>query len=145
MRALDIWDGARSPWPRFISCRLGAHETAPGGLMALSVKLWGDLACFTMPEYKAERVSYPVMTPSAARGALEAIFWKPEFSWQVRAIQVLKPIRRLSTVRNEVNTKLSLVTAARWADHGRRYFAEEDRGQRHTLALRDVAYIVLAD
>ena len=56
---------------------------------SLTVKVWGDFACFTRPEMKAERVSYPVMTPSAARGILEAIFWKPEFSWIVRQIDVL--------------------------------------------------------
>jgi CRISPR-associated protein Cas5d len=58
----------------------------------LEVKLWGDLACFTRPEMKAERVSYSVITPSAARGVLEAIFWKPEFSWLIREIWVLNPI-----------------------------------------------------
>lgn len=52
-------------------------------LPALEVKVWGEFACFTRPEMKGERVSYSVMTPSAARGVLEAIFWKPEFSWQV--------------------------------------------------------------
>ena len=69
----------------------------------LEVKVWGSLACFTRPEMKAERVSYSVMTPSAARGVLEAIFWKPEFSWQVREIWVLQPIQHFSIVRNEVN------------------------------------------
>jgi len=63
----------------------------------LEVKVWGDFACFTRPEMKVERVSYEVMTPSAARGILEAIFWKPEFSWQVREIWVLNPIRHFST------------------------------------------------
>jgi len=58
----------------------------------LSVKVWGDWACFTRPEMKVERVSYEVMTPSAARGILEAIFWKPEFQWRIRAIHVLRPI-----------------------------------------------------
>jgi len=71
----------------------------------LAVRVWGDWACFTRPELKVERVSYPVMTPSAARGVLEAIFWKPEFSWQVREIWVLKPIRHFSIVRNEVGQR----------------------------------------
>jgi CRISPR-associated protein Cas5d len=75
-------------------------------LPALEVKVWGEFACFTRPEMKAERVSYSVMTPSAARGVLEAIFWKPEFSWQVREIWVLNPIRHFSILRNEVNHKL---------------------------------------
>ncbi len=58
----------------------------------VAVKVWGDYACFTRPEMKTERVSYPVMTPSAARGILEAIFWKPEFAWQVREIHVLSAV-----------------------------------------------------
>ena len=112
---------------------------------ALEVKVWGDLACFTRPEMKVERVSYDVMTPSAARGVLEAIFWKPEFSWQVREIWVLKPIRHFSILRNEVNNKAVVSTARGWADNGGGYFAEDDRAQRHTLALRDVAYLIKAD
>lgn len=112
---------------------------------ALEVKVWGDFACFTRPEMKVERVSYDVMTPSAARGVLEAIFWKPEFSWQVREIWVLKPIRHFSILRNEVNSKAVVSTARGWADDGGGYFAEDDRAQRHTLALRDVAYLIKAD
>lgn len=111
----------------------------------LEVKVWGDLACFTRPEMKAERVSYPVMTPSAARGVLEAIFWKPEFSWQVREIWVLNPIRHFSILRNEVNNKAIVSTARSWSTNGGGYFADEDRAQRHTLALRDVAYLIKAD
>src|ERR1700681_1645556 len=111
----------------------------------LEVKVWGELACFTRPEMKAERVSYPVITPSAARGILEAIFWKPEFSWQVREIWVLNEIRHFSILRNEVNSKAVAATAVRWGQSEGGYFAEEDRAQRHTLALRDVGYIVRAD
>jgi len=111
----------------------------------LAVKVWGEFACFTRPEMKVERVSYPVMTPSAARGILEAIFWKPEFAWRVREIWVLAPIRHCSLVRNEVNTKASFAAAHAWASKGGGYFAEEDRAQRHTLALRDVAYVLRAD
>jgi len=112
---------------------------------ALEVKVWGDLACFTRPEMKVERVSYEVMTPSAARGVLEAIFWKPEFSWQIHEIWVLKPIRHFSILRNEVNSKAVVSTARGWAEDGGGYFAEDDRAQRHTLALRDVAYLIKAD
>lgn len=111
----------------------------------LEVKVWGGLACFTRPEMKAERVSYSVMTPSAARGVLEAIFWKPEFSWQVREVWVLNEIRHFSILRNEVNSKVVVATARQWAEGGGGYFAEEDRAQRHTLALRDVAYLIKAD
>ena len=116
-----------------------------GELPALEVKVWGEFACFTRPEMKAERVSYSVMTPSAARGVLEAIFWKPEFSWQVREIWVLNPIRHFSILRNEVNSKATLSAARGWAKTGGGYFADEDRAQRHTLALRDVAYLIKAD
>jgi len=113
---------------------------------SLAVKVWGELACFTRPEMKAERVSYPVMTPSAARGLLEAIFWKPEFFWKVREIQVLKEIRYFSLVRNEVNKKANADNAQSWATKGEGFYcAEDDRAQRHTLALRDVCYIIKAD
>jgi len=111
----------------------------------LEVKVWGEFACFTRPEMKAERVSYPVMTPSAARGVLEAIFWKPEFSWRVREIGVLNEIRHFSILRNEVNSKAVVSTARSWVEDGGGYFAEDDRAQRHTLALRDVAYLIKAD
>ena len=110
----------------------------------LTVKVWGDWACFTRPEMKVERVSYPVMTPSAARGVMEAIFWKPEFAWRVREIQVLRPIRFFSVLRNEVNSIASHRSAQGWRQGGG-YFADEDRAQRHTLALREVAYVVKAD
>jgi CRISPR-associated protein Cas5d len=108
----------------------------------LSVKVWADYACFTRPEFGAERVSYPVMTPSAARGVLEAIFWKPEFRWLVREIQVLKPIQHFSIVRNEMNSWQS-ASSAKSPDY--RYFADDDRAQRHTLGLRDVAYLISAE
>lgn len=109
----------------------------------LEVKVWGDYACFTRPEMKVERVSYPVMTPSAARGILEAIFWKPEFYWRVREIWVMKEIRFASILRNEVNDKISL-SSAKSETH---YFADEskNRAQRHSLILQDAAYIIKAD
>lgn len=105
----------------------------------------GPYACFTRPEMKVERVSYDVMTPSAARGILEAIFWKPEFAWRIREIQVLRPIKHFSLLRNEVNTLASERAARGWEKDGGGYFADEDRTQRHTLALRDVAYLIRAD
>jgi CRISPR-associated protein Cas5d len=111
----------------------------------VEVKVWGERACFTRPEMKVERVSYPVMTPSAARGVLEAIFWKPEFAWRVRETWVLKPIRYFSMVRNEVNRVASEKAARSWASGGGGYFADQDRAQRHTLGLRDVAYLIRAD
>lgn len=111
----------------------------------LRAKVWGPMACFTRPEAKVERVSYEVMTPTAARGVLEAIFWKPEFQWHVREIHVLRPIRHISLLRNEVKSVAVVGTARQWAQHGGGYFADEDRTQRHTLALRDVAYIIVTD
>lgn len=111
----------------------------------LEVKVWGDMACFTRPEMKVERVSYPVMTPSAARGVLEAIFWKPQFRWLVREIAVLRDIRYFSILRNEVNRKASLTAGRRIARGSEGYYAEDDRAQRHTLGLRDVAYVIRAD
>lgn len=113
----------------------------------LRVKVWGDLACFTRPEMKVERVSYEVMTPSAARGVLEAIYWKPEFRWRVQHIHVLAPVRRMSIVRNEVNSTVSArtVQAAFEKGDGYAYHADADRTQRHTLALRDVSYLIEAD
>lgn len=110
----------------------------------LTVKVWGELACFTRPEMKVERVSYPVMTPSAARGLLEAIFWKPEFDYSILAIQVLQPIRYFSILRNEVNSRQSERAAGSWQREGGGYEAPSDRAQRHTLALRDVVYLIVA-
>jgi CRISPR-associated protein Cas5d len=105
----------------------------------LEVRIWGDFACFTRPEMKVERVSYPVLTPSAARGVLEAILWKPQFAWRIGEIWVLKPIRYFSILRNEVNTRASERAAAGWSKYGGGYDASADRAQRHTLALREVA------
>src|ERR1700730_15924016 len=89
----------------------------------VEVKVWGELACFTRPEMKAERVSYSMMTPSAARGILEAIFWKPEFSWQVREIWVLNEIRHFSILRNEVIRKAVAAALVRWGQSEGGYFA----------------------
>ncbi|AHY46361.1 CRISPR-associated protein Cas5, subtype I-C/DVULG [Rubrobacter radiotolerans] len=111
----------------------------------LEVEVWGEFACFTRPEFGVERVSYEVMTPSAARGILEAIFWKPEFRWVVREIAVLRPIRHFSILRNEMNSTQSERSARSWEANGGGYFADEDRAQRHTLCLRDVAYRIRAD
>lgn len=114
----------------------------------LEVKVWGDFACFTRPEFGVERVSYEVMTPSAARGILEAIFWKPEFRWLVREVSVLKPIRHYSILRNEMNHVQTLSRAKSdepyYADSSNDLYGK-NRAQRHTLCLRDVAYIIRAD
>ena len=118
------------------------------------LRVWGERACFTRPEMKVERVSYDVMTPSAARGVLEAILWKPQMRWIVERIDVLQPIRRASVRRNEVGVegvghKISVenVLAAMAgrsialgidADH------ESARQQRSAVILRDVDYLIHA-
>lgn len=111
----------------------------------LAVEVWGDFAVFTQPALKVERVSYPVMTPAAARGLLESIFWRPEFEWQIREIWVLKPIHYISLLRNEVQNRQSERSAQGWERRGGGYYSEDDRSQRHTLALRDVHYIIRSD
>lgn len=112
----------------------------------LSLRARGPLACFTRPELKVERVSYPIMTPSAARGLLEAVLWKPAIAWHVERIRVLRPIRFTAFRRNEVNSKAALPAAAVVANGGSvtPFFADEDRAQRNTVALRDVDYVVEA-
>ncbi len=107
----------------------------------IEVQVWGGYACFTRPEFKVERVSYPLMTPSAARGLLEAIYWKPQFRWQVREIAVLKPLRYFSVMRNELDSKGSLPETGKI----QLYNTSAHRTQRHTLALRDVSYRIKAE
>ena len=110
------------------------------------LRVWGDMACFTRPEMKVERVSYDIMTPSAARGILEAIYWKPEIVWLVDAITVLKPIRFGNLRRNEVGCKMSSKVGKQMAgDTGSLGYAiEDERQQRATTLLLDVAYIIEA-
>jgi len=118
--------------------------------MSFGVRLhvWGERACFTRPEMKVERVSYDVITPSAARGILEAIHWKPAIRWQVDRIHVLRPIRFESIRRNEVGSKLSPanVTKAMKAGSttGLASYVDEERQQRAATILRDVAYVIEA-
>jgi len=113
----------------------------------LRLKVWGENACFTRPEMKVERVSYDVITPSAARGVLEAILWKPAIQWRVIQIDVLKPIRWESVRRNEVGAVMStdLVLTAMGRGRGQLgMYVEDQRQQRAGLFLRDVAYTVHA-
>jgi len=118
--------------------------------LAFGVRLhvWGPRACFTRPEMKVERVSYDVMTPSAARGILESIHWKPALCWVVDRIHVLKPIRFQSFRRNEVSAKASAATAATamraGSTAGLGMVVEEVRQQRATTLLLDVAYVIEA-
>lgn len=113
----------------------------------LRLRVWGQNACFTRPEMKVERVSYDVMTPSAARGILEAVLWKPVIRWRVERIDVLRPIRWVSVRRNEVGTVAStdLVKTAMKRGRGRLgIYVEDERQQRAGLLLRDVAYTIHA-
>jgi CRISPR-associated protein Cas5d len=113
----------------------------------LRVRARGPLACFTRPELKVERVSYPVMTPSAARGLLEAILWKPAICWHVLRIKVLKEIKFIAFRRNEVNSKAPAPSIKLLRNGGIPpvLFAEGDRAQRNTVALADVDYIIEAN
>jgi CRISPR-associated protein Cas5d len=133
----------------------------------VSVKVWADYACFTRPELKVERLSYPIMTPSAARGVLDAILFKPQMRWHVRRITILEPwwllpdssrppYRLVGFRRNEIQGKIAPRTVASWMSHaadfepylvdsaGRESAGGQNRTQRNTLALKDVAYLIHA-
>ena len=115
--------------------------------MGVRLRVWGDLGCFTRPEMKVEKVSYDIITPSAARGIAEAVYWKPEIRWVVTRIHVLKPIRFTSLRRNEVASKIPATTAASAMKAGRGrlgMYVEEDRQQRAATLLRDVDYLIEA-
>lgn len=112
----------------------------------IRLHIWGERACFSRPEFKVERVSYDVITPSAARGILEAIHWKPAIRWQIDRIHVLKPIRFESIRRNEVGGKLSPSSVAKamkaGSTSGLANYVDEDRQQRAATVLRNVAYVI---
>lgn len=108
----------------------------------------GEWACFTRPEMKVERVSYDVITPSAARAIFEAVFYKPAIRWQVRSIEVLAPVRWTNLRRNEVATVISTRNVQLVMKQGSgelALYVDEDRQQRAALLLRDVAYRLHAD
>ena len=113
-------------------------DESPKKSRLLRLKVWGDNACFTRPEMKVERASYDVMTPSAARGILEAILWKPAIRWHVEQIDVLKPIRWESVRRNEVGSIMSPRSDGIYVDDPKM------RQQRAGLFLREVAYTIHA-
>lgn len=98
------------------------------------LEVWGPYACFTRPELKVERVSYDVITPSAARAIFEAIFWKPAIKWQVTKIEVLNPIKWINIRRNEVGAVASRNPI----------FIEDKRQQKNSLMLQDVRYRIWA-
>lgn len=118
--------------------------------MTQGVKLHvsGARACFTRPEMKVERVSYDVITPSAARGILEAIHWKPAFTWRVERLTVLRPIRFESIRRNEVASRIPSLNVKQamkaGSTEGLALYVDEDRQQRAATILKDVAYVIEA-
>jgi CRISPR-associated protein Cas5d len=119
---------------------------------SVRLRVSGEFACFTRPEMKVERVSYPLPTPSAARNILDSICWKPEMRWVVTSITLLAPVKYVSIRRNEVHSKLSPLSVKRWIADPSLYRplasgaggAATDGTPRNTLLLRNVAYIIEA-
>jgi len=113
----------------------------------IKLKVWGEYALFTRPEMKVERVSYDVMTPSAARGILEAIYWKPAIVWEIDRIHVMKPVKFDNIRRNEVLGKIPLKDVEN-AFSGKEAVlfkdANDKRVQRASMVLRDVCYYIEA-
>jgi CRISPR-associated protein Cas5d len=107
-----------------------------GAMKDWCMEVWGDFACFTRPEMKVERVSYDVMTPSAARAIFDAVLWKPAIKWHITKIEVLNPIKWVSVRRNEVGAVAS--------DRSTGIFIEDARQQRAGLFLKDVRYRIYA-
>lgn len=113
--------------------------------MPISLEVWGEFACFSRPEMKVERVSYDMMTPSAARGLLEAIYWHPGLRYVIDRIQVCAPIRTMNLRRNEVEATISARAARTVMERGRGelYLATPEKiQQRAALLLRDVRYVI---
>lgn len=113
----------------------------------VAVRVWGEFACFTRPEMKVERVSYDVITPSAARGVLEAIYWKPEITWVIDRLRVINPIRFSNVRRNELGgVGPSESTLKRYLDGNKTellmQIIEDDRQQRASTILQDVEYVI---
>jgi CRISPR-associated protein Cas5d len=117
----------------------------------ITLRVWGDFACFTRPEMKVERVSYPVMTPSAARGILEAIFWEPQMYYLIDSIRVVKRGQWISIRRNEVTRVISLDSAKTWMNSPEKTSPIQAGGgaadgtQRNMLALQNVEYLITAE
>ena len=121
------------------------------------LEVWGDFACFTRPEMKVERFSYPVITPSAARGIFDAIYWKRSygFYWQIEKVEILKTPQYIALRRNEVKGNLSVQEISKWMSDGIKeipqpFWADDmdndlkGRTQRQTMALKDVRYRIHA-
>lgn len=115
--------------------------------MSVKVEVWGDYACFSRPELKTERMSYDVMTPSAARGILEAVYWHPGLKWIVEGIYVLNPIVFTNIRRNEVKSKISAANVRSVMNGGDAELficTSDDIQQRAAAVLRDVRYVIQA-
>lgn len=114
--------------------------------MSVFVEVWGDYACFSRPEMKVERVSYDVMTPSAARGLIEAIYWHPGMKWVIDRIYVRSPIRFTNIRRNEVKDTISARKMKAVMESGGEVYLEtpESIQQRAAMVLRDVHYVIEA-
>ncbi len=114
--------------------------------MGITLRVWGNYACFTRPEMKVERVSYDVITPSSARSIVESIRWKPAIRWLVDEIYVIKPIRFQTILRNEVKSVISDKSIKDLMKNRRisSYNVNEDRQQRNSMILVDVEYVIKA-
>lgn len=115
--------------------------------MSISLEVWGDYALFTRPEMKVERVSYDVMTPSAARGLIESVYWHPGLKWIIDRIHVCAPIRFTNLRRNEVKSTISARTARTVMERGKGELylcTSDDIQQRAALLLQDVHYVIEA-
>lgn len=119
--------------------------------LLVTIRIWGDFACFTRPEMKVERVSYPVMTPSAARGVLEAIFWEPQIYYLIDSIHVIQRGRWFSFRRNEVISVISLDNAKTWMKSPEKVSPIQAGGgapdgtQRNMLGLQGIEYLITAE
>jgi CRISPR-associated protein Cas5d len=112
----------------------------------IKLRVWGEYACFTRPEMKVERVSYDIITPTAARGIIEAIYWKPAINWTIDKIHVINPIKFTNVRRNEISEvlKLNKIKKAMEKNEPNFIIATENRHQRAALVLKDVEYVIEA-
>ncbi|MDR2056086.1 MAG: type I-C CRISPR-associated protein Cas5c [Desulfovibrio sp.] len=117
-------------------------------MYGVKLRMFGEYACFTRPEMKGERVSYDIPTPSAVRGVLEAIYWKPALSWRIKAVHVMKPVVFESIRRNELGSKVPVASVKKALKGGKKtlgVWIEDDRQQRASLVLKNVEYCVDAE
>lgn len=127
------------------------NDIAAAAPNRLTIRVWGDFACFTRPEMKVERVSYPVITPSAARGILEAIYWEPQMYYLIDSIHIIKRGRWISFRRNEVISVISMDNAKSWMNGTRKVSSIQAGGgaadgtQRNMLALQGIEYLITAE